>query len=84
MEAFIKSQTASMQNQGQTLNNHSQAISRLEIQMSQLASSLSERPKSTLPNQLLVNPKTSNQAYEFKIHRSTNVMLFTHFDLERR
>jgi len=51
MEAFMKSQIAFVQNQEQTLNNHSQAISRLEIQMSQLASSLSERPKGTLPNQ---------------------------------
>ena len=66
IEAFIKSQTAFMQNQGQTLNNHSQAISRLQMQMSQLASSLSERPKGTLPSQPLVNPKTSNQAYEIQ------------------
>ena len=61
MEAFLKFQTAFMQNQGQTLNNHSQAISRLEIQMSQLANSLSERPKGTLPSQPLVNPKNFNQ-----------------------
>jgi len=66
MEAFMKSQIAFMQNQGQTLNNHSQAISRLEIQMSQLASSLSKRPKGTLPSQPLVNLKTSNQAYEIQ------------------
>jgi len=46
------------------LNNHTHAISRLEVQMSQLANSLSERPKSTLLSQLLVNPKNSNQAYE--------------------
>jgi len=32
--------------------------------MSQLANSLSERPKGTLPSQSLVNPKNSNQAYE--------------------
>ena len=62
----MKSQTAFMQNQGQTLKNHSQAISRLEMQMSQLASSLSERPNGTLPSQPLVNPKTSNQAYEIQ------------------
>ena len=35
MEAFMK-QITFMQNQGQTLNNHSQAISRLKMQMSQL------------------------------------------------
>ena len=32
--------------------------------MSQLANSLSERPKGALPSQLLVNPTNSNQAYE--------------------
>ena len=36
------------------------------MQMSRLASSLSERPKSTLPSQPLVNPKKSNQAYEIQ------------------
>jgi len=32
--------------------------------MSQLASSLSKRPKGTLPSQPLANPKSSSQAYE--------------------
>ena len=62
----MKFQDAFMQNQGQTLNNHSQAISRLKIQMSQLANSLRERPKGTLPSQPLVNPKNFNQAYEIQ------------------
>ena len=60
----MKSQATFMQNQGQTLSNHSQAILRLEMQMSQLPNSLSERPKSTLPSQPLVNPENFNQAYE--------------------
>ena len=34
--------------------------------MNQLASSLSERPKGTLPSQPLVNPKNSSQAYEIQ------------------
>ena len=80
IKAFIKSQAAFMQNQGQTLNNHSQAISRLEMQMSQLASSLSERPKGTLPSQPLVNPKTSNQAYEIQ-DPSINPVSYTHLTL---
>jgi len=63
MEAFMKSQAAFMQNQGQTLSSHSQAISRMEMQMSQLASSLNERPKGTLPSQPL---KNSNQTYEIQ------------------
>jgi len=50
MDVFMKSQAAFMQNQGQTLNNHSHAISRLKMQ-SQLANSLSEIPKGTLPSQ---------------------------------
>jgi len=53
-----------MQNQGQMLNNHTQIISRLKVQMSQLASSLSEKPKGTLPSQLLVNPKNFSPVYE--------------------
>ena len=64
MEAFLKTQTVFMQNQGQMLNNYVQAISRLEVQMSQLASSLSERPKGALPSQPLVHSKNSSQAYE--------------------
>ena len=36
------------------------------MQMSQLASSLSEKLKGTLPSQPLVNPKNSNQAYEIQ------------------
>ena len=67
IEAFIKSQTAFMQNQGQTLNSHSQAISRLEMQMSQLASSLSERPKGTLPSQPLANPLSLESSVSLKI-----------------
>jgi len=33
------------------MQNTGQAISRLEVQMSQLAGSLTERPKGTLPSQ---------------------------------
>ena len=83
MEAFMKSQTAFMQNQGQTLSNHSHAISRLEMQMSQLASSLIERPKGTLPSQPLVNPKNSNQAYKIQDPQIISVMLVILFDQER-
>jgi len=53
-----------MQNKGQMLNNHTHVIFRLEVQMSKLANSLSERPKGTLPSQPLANPKNFNQAYE--------------------
>ena len=63
MEAFLKTQTIFMQNQGQMLNNHAHTISRLEVQMSQLASFLSERPKGALTSQPLVNPNSS-QAYK--------------------
>ena len=41
------------------MNSHNQAINRLEVQISQLASSLNERLKGTLPSQLLPNPKNS-------------------------
>jgi len=49
-----------MQNMGQLLSNHTQVIFWLEIQMSQLANSLSEWPKRTLPNQPLTNPGNSS------------------------
>ena len=55
--------TSFMQNTGELLSNNSQAIFGLEVQMSQLASSPSKRPKGTLPNQPLMNPKTSSQAH---------------------
>jgi len=45
------------------IQNTGQAISRLEVQMSQLASPLSERPKRTLPCQPVANPRDSNQAH---------------------
>jgi len=63
METLIKSQTSFMQNTGQLLSNHTQSISRLEVQMSQLASSLSERPKETLPSQPLTNLKSSSHVH---------------------
>ena len=69
-----------MQNQGQMLNNHTQAISKLEVQMSQLANSLNETLKNTLPSQPLVNPKNSNQAYEVQDSQITSVILFIHLD----
>jgi len=50
------------------LNNHAQVISRLEVQISQLASPLSERTKDTLPSQPLANPKNSSQIFEAQIN----------------
>ena len=52
-----------MQNKGQLLSNHTQAISTLKFQMSQLANSLSERPKETLPSQPMTNPRNSSKAH---------------------
>ena len=45
------------------MQNTGQAISRLEVQMSQLAGSLSEKPKGTLPSQPITNPRNSSQAF---------------------
>ena len=39
------------------MNNHNQAINRLEVQISQLTNSLNERQKGTLLSQSLPNPK---------------------------
>ena len=73
MENFLKTDTAFMQNTKQMLNNHAQAIFRLEVQISQLASSLSERPKGTLPSQSLTNPKNSSQIFEAQINQCNDV-----------
>jgi len=44
-------------NQASMMNNYNQVINRLEIQIGQLANSLNERQKGTLPSQPLPNPK---------------------------
>ena len=64
IETFLKTHNSFMQNTRQMLSNHTQIISRIEVQISQLSSSLSERPKGTLPSQLLSNPKNSSQIFE--------------------
>jgi len=45
--------------QASMMNSHNQAINRLEVKISQLASSLNERQKRTLLSQPLPNPKNS-------------------------
>ena len=45
--------------QASMMNSHNQAINRLEIQISQLVSSLNEKQKGTLSSQPLPNPKDS-------------------------
>ena len=44
-------------NQASMMNNHNQAINRLEVQIVQLANSLNERQKGTLLSQPLPNQK---------------------------
>ena len=45
------------------MQNTGQAISRLEVQLSQLVGSLSKRPKGTLPSQPVANLRNSSQAH---------------------
>jgi len=52
LETLSKAQASMMYSQNQ-------AINRLEVLISQLASSLNERQKETLPSQPLPNPKNS-------------------------
>ena len=52
------------------MNNHNKAIIRLEVQISQLASSLNERQKRTLPSQPLPNLKNS-----FPINEAEDIIL---------
>ena len=57
-----------MENQSKTqasmMNNHNQAINRLEVQISQLANSLSERQNEALSSQPLTNHKNSFPIHE--------------------
>ena len=67
IEALLKSQTNLTQSQQtfmqtmtqdrQLLNSNAQAISKLEVQMSQLANTICEREKNRFPSQPEVNPK---------------------------
>jgi len=57
MKNLSKTQTSMM-------NSHNQAINRLEVQISQLANSLSERQKEALPSQPFTNPKSSFPIHE--------------------
>ena len=52
LETLSKTQTSMM-------NSHNEVINRLEVQISQLVSSLNERQKRTLLSQLLPYPKNS-------------------------
>ena len=50
------------------MNNHHQAINRLEVQIGQLANSLNDRQKGTRPSQPLPNPKNP-----FPIHEAEDI-----------
>ena len=50
--------------QASMMNNHNQAINRLEVQIGQLANSLNERQKGTLLSQPLPNPKNPLPIHE--------------------
>ena len=51
LEAMMKTHTIFMQTTGQLINNNTQAIARLKMQVSQLASIISEREHGRLPSQ---------------------------------
>ena len=54
--------------QAPMMNTHHQAINRLEVQIGQLATSLNERQKETLPSQPLPNPKNP-----FPVHEAEDI-----------
>ena len=60
LEAMMKTHTSFMQTTGQLINNNTQAIARLEMQVSQLASTISEREHGRLPSQHEPNPRNQN------------------------
>ena len=59
-----------MQSTGQMLNSNTQAIARLESQLGQLASAVSEREKGKFLSQLVVNPKDTgcSSSYEAQVN----------------
>ena len=57
-------------NQASMMNIHNQAINRLEVQIGQLANSLKERQKGTLPSQSLPNLKNP-----FPINEADDIIL---------
>nr|ABD63180.1 F7F22.15, related [Asparagus officinalis] len=59
-----------MQSTGQMLNSNTQAIARLESQLSQLASAVSEREKEKFPSQPVVNPNNTgcSSSYEAQVN----------------
>jgi hypothetical protein len=61
-----------MQATKQGLNANTQAISRLEVQVSQLASALSEREKGKLPSQPEPNPGVAQIQGQFQAHASSS------------
>ena len=61
-----------MQQAGQSLAVNNQAISRLEVQVGQLASKLNERELGKLPSQPKPNPRGSNLSGQFQAHTVEN------------
>jgi len=60
IERYMRNQESHIQT---IQNNNTQAITRLEVQMSQLAYSQIETSNGILPSQPLANPRNSNQVY---------------------
>jgi len=60
MKRCMKKQESLMQT---IQNSHTQAITRLEVKISQLINSQNERLKGTLPSQPITNPRNSHQAH---------------------
>ena len=54
-----------MQQTGQTLASNTQAISRLEVQVGQLASQIGERERGKFPSQPEPNPRGSSPQNQF-------------------
>ncbi|XP_074342501.1 uncharacterized protein LOC141680078 [Apium graveolens] len=80
MEALLKSQQSFMQamtQDRQLLNLNTQAICKLEVQVNQLANTISEREKNYFPSQPEVNPKFyPNQ----RSHKNVNSIIFLRSD----
>ena len=64
--------TTFIQQTGQTLASNTQAISRLEIQLGQLATQIGERERGKFPSQPEPNPKGVNNQGQYFAQSSTH------------
>ena len=69
LETLVRATHSFMSSTGQSLTANTQAIARIEMQMSQLTASIGEREKRKFPSQPEVNPKGQNPNLSQQVHQ---------------